>query len=244
VRALKVISLIFGILLILAGVASIAGGGVILGVYRSYSDADGFFTTSSETIGSNGFAISVPDINGQLESGWQRWGLSLAQATLRVTGSSKLPAPVFIGVASTSEASTYLSGVERDRVTSIDLRSGSVKYDHVDGSESPSSPGEQSFWVAEATGTGSRTLEWTVEDGDWAVVIMNQDASAPVAVEVTLAARFGIMDRLIVGLFSGGAALLAIGILLVYFGARRRRPAWAPPAGRGPGGESGSLPRA
>jgi hypothetical protein len=225
VRAPKLILLIFGVLLTLAGVALVACGGLIVGVYRSYSDADGFFTSPSQTIGSEGFALTVPDINGQLVSEWQRWGLSRAQATLRVTGSSKLPAPIFIGVAPTGRATDYLSGVARDRITSIDLRSGSVDYDHVDGNALPASPEEQGFWVAKATGTGSQTLEWTLGEGDWAVVIMNGDASAPVAAELSLGARFGIMHRLIVGLFSGGAALVAIGILLLFFRSRRRRMA-------------------
>lgn len=223
--ALKVIALILGVVLILAGLAAMAGGGVVLGLDRSYSDDDGFFMTPSQTIGSNGFALTVPDINEQLTSDWQRWGLARAQTTLRVTGLSKLPAPVFIGVGPTGQVSQYVSGVTRDRVTGVDLRAGTVEYDHVDGNSFPASPRQQDFWTAQVSGAGSQTLEWALEQGDWAVVIMNADASAPVAVDVRLGARFGIIQRLIVGLFAGGAALLAIGVLLLYFGFRRRRAA-------------------
>lgn len=222
-RPLKLISVILGILLTLAGIASAVGGGFVLWADRTYSDADGFFMTSGQTIGSNGFALTVPDINGQLVSGWQRWGLSRAQTTVRVTGYSKLPAPVFIGIAPTAQVTEYVSGVERDRVASIDINSGSVGYDHVSGNRLPALPGEQGFWVASVTGTGSRTLEWALEEGDWAVIIMNGDASAPVAAEVRLGARFEVIDRLIVGLFAGGAALVVIGILLLVLGSRNRR---------------------
>jgi hypothetical protein len=223
VRPLKLISLIFGILLTLIGVAATACGGIVLGLYRSYSDGDGFLMTSSQTLGSNGFALSVPDVNGQLTSEWQRWGLSHARATLRVSGSSQLPAPIFIGVAPTGRASDYLSGVPRDRITSIDLDARSVEYEHVDGTTWPDSPREQDFWVAKAAGTGTQTLEWDLEEGDWAVIIMNGDGSAPVVADLSLGARFGIIDRLVVGLFSGGVAFVAIGILLLYFRARSRR---------------------
>jgi hypothetical protein len=173
-------------------------------------------------VGSNGFALTFPDINGQLVGDWERWLLSRADATIRVTGSSRLPAPIFIGVAPTDQVSEYLSGVARDRVTGIDLSVGSIQYDHVDGTVLPASPGEQSFWVAEVAGTGSRTLEWTLREGDWALVIMNGDGSAPVAAEVELGARFGIIYSLIVGLAVGGIVLLAIGATLILLGSRPR----------------------
>jgi hypothetical protein len=235
VRLLKLISVIFGVLLVIAGIMSTASGGFVLSVYRSHSDANGYFTTPIQTVASNGFALTVPDINSQLVSGWERWGLSHARATVRVTGSSKLPAPVFIGIAPTARVTKYLSGVARDRVTSIDLRSGSVQYDHVDGKALPTPPEEQSFWVARATGTGNETLEWALQEGDWAVVIMNGDASAPVAVDVRLGARFGIMYPLVVGSIAAGVALLALGAALIVFGSRRRQMA-APPQARAVGG--------
>ena len=222
---LKLISVIFGVLLVIAGVTFAASGGFVLSIYRSHSDANGYFTTHSQTVGSNGFALTVPDVNGQLVSGWERWGLSHARATVRVTGSSKLPAPVFIGIAPTERVTKYLSGVARDRVTSIDLSSGSLQYDHVDGEALPTPPAVQSFWVARATGTGSETLEWALQEGDWAVVIMNGDASAPVAADVRLGARFGIMYPLVVGSIAAGVALLAIGATLIVLGSRRRRMA-------------------
>lgn len=221
------ILVIIGILLAVVGVAAVAAGGFVFGVYRSCSEQDGFFVTPSQTIGSNGFALTVPDINGQLVSDWDRWGLSHARATIRVTGSSELTAPLFIGVAPTGRVSEYLSGVTRDRVTSIDLRSGTVEYDHVDGTVLPPSPQEQDFWVAQTTGTGTRTLEWTLRDGDWAVVIMNGDGSAPVVAQVSLGARFGVIYPLLIGLIAGGVLLLAGGVALTVLGARRRRtPEW------------------
>ncbi len=146
-------------------------------------------------------------------------------------GSSRLPSPVFIGVAPTAQVSKYLSGVARDRITSIDLSAGSVHYEHVNGTALPAPPGEQSFWVATAAGTGSQTLEWALQEGDWALVVMNGDASAPIAADVTLGARFGIVYPLVVGLTVAGVVLLAIGVALMRFGSRPRRMALEPPHG-------------
>ncbi len=222
---LKIISVIFGALLALAGVASVTSGGFVLGVHHFHSAPSGFFMTSSETVGSDGFALTAPDINGQLAAGWERWALSRAGATIRVIGSSRLPSPVFIGVAPTAQASQYLSGVARNRITSVDLSAGSVNYEHVSGNALPALPEEQSFWVAKVAGTGSQTLEWALREGDWAVVIMNGDASAPVAADVTLGARFGVVYPLVAGLATAGVVLLAIGATLIGFGSRSRRMA-------------------
>ena len=220
-RPLKIVSVVLGVLLALVGVLSVGSAGFVLAMDRHYSAPSGFFTTPTQTIGSNGFALTAPDINGQLAGAWQKWGLSHARATVRVTGVSKLPAPVFIGVGPTVRVSKYLSGVARDRITSIDLGAGSVDYDHVNGTALPAPPEDQSFWVASVAGAGSQTLEWALQEGDWTVVIMNGDASAPVLSDVRLSARFGIIRPLIIGLTAFGVVLLGIGATLVVFGARR-----------------------
>ncbi len=222
-RLIKMISVILGILLALAGVVSVTAGGFALGVHRHQSGSSGYFLAPGQTLGSKGFALTVPDVNEQLTSGWQRWLLSRAEATIRVTGSSRLPPPVFIGVGPTAQVSEFLSGVARDRVTGIDLIGGLVEYEHVDGVSVPGAPADQRFWVAKVAGSGSRTLEWALRDGDWAVVIMNADGSAPVAADVQLGARFGVVYPLVVGLTLAGVFLLALGAALMVLGASPRR---------------------
>lgn len=221
-RLFKVVSVILGVLLALMGVLSVASGVLVLVVDRLYSDSSGFFSTATQTVGSNGFVLTAPDINGQLSGRWQNWGLSHARTTVRVTGSTRLPTPVFIGIGSTAQVSKYVSGVPRDRITSIDLRAGLVEYDHVDGTVLPGDPAEQDIWVAEVGGTGIQTLEWELQDGDWALLVMNGDASAPVAVDMKLSARFDIIEPLIIGLMAGGVVVLALGIVLFVLGVRRR----------------------
>jgi hypothetical protein len=224
-RFLKIVSVILGILFALAGAALATSGGFVLGVYGSQRDPSGFFTTPSQTVGSYGFALSAPNINAQLGPRWQKWIPSRVGATIRITGSSELPAPLFIGIAPTARASKYLSGVPRDKITSIDLTAGSVQYTHVDGTTLPSAPGNQNFWVAKVEGTGAQTLEWALQQGDWTVVIMNGDASAPVAATMSMGARFGVVKPLIAGLTAAGLVLLAIGATLIVLGTRRRRSA-------------------
>ncbi len=108
-------------------------------------------------------------------------------------------------------------------MTGIDLIGGLVEYEHVDGVSVPGAPADQRFWVAKVAGSGSRTLEWALRDGDWAVVIMNADGSAPVAADVQLGARFGVVYPLVVGLTLAGVFLLALGAALMVLGASPRR---------------------
>jgi hypothetical protein len=117
----------------------------------------------------------------------------------------------------------YLSGVEHDKITTIDWRDQSVEYARVDGTELPLIPGEQTFWVAKTQGPGLQTLEWKLKPGNWTVVVMNGDGSAPLAATIQVGARLGIFSTLVVALIAGGVALLASGATLIYFGVRRRR---------------------
>ena len=238
-QPVKIVSVILGLLFALAGVASVASGGFLFGASREYIPPSGFLVTSSQTVGSNGFALTAPNMNGQIVgpwANWANWGLAHGETTVRVTGSSKLPTPtptsIFIGVAATPVVSQYLSGVTRDRIRSIDLSAGSVSYVHVDGKKLPAAPDSQRFWVAKVSGTGSQTLEWKLQQGDWTVVIMNGDASAPVVADMTLGVRFGIVTPLLIGLIALGVVLLAVGATLIVLGSRRRRRRGSHPTAR------------
>jgi hypothetical protein len=223
-RPVKILAVILGILFALVGLASVTSGGFLMGVYGTHRDPSGFFTSPDQDVGSYGFALTAPDINATLGSRWENWISGRARLSVRITGRSLMPAPVFIGVGPTARVSKYLAGVPHDKITSIDWTGGSVQYSHVDGTTIPPAPAKQSFWVAKTAGSGTQTLEWQPQKGDWTVVIMNADASAPVAATMSVGARFGILVPIVVGLAAGGVVLLAIAATLIYFGARHRRP--------------------
>ncbi len=227
-RPLKIVAMILGIVLALAGLALVTSGGFLLGVYGTQRDASGFFTSPQQQVGSYGFALTAPDVNATLGPRWERWVPAWGEVTVRIQGRSEMPAPLFIGVGPTSRVSRYLSGVPHDKITSLDWMAGTVDYAHVDGTTLPPAPGRQTFWVAQEEGSGTQTLDWQLEPGDWTVAIMNADASAPVAATMSVAARFGILSRLVIGLVAGGAALLGVAATLIWLGARRRRPPAGP----------------
>jgi hypothetical protein len=219
---LKIVATILGLVFALAGLAFVASGGFLLH-YGGQRDQSGFFMSPDQQVGSYGFALTAPDISGSLGPRLERWVPAWANVTVRIRGNSELPTPLFIGMAPTAGVSVYLSGVDHDKITTIDWRNQSVEYAHVDGTKLPLAPGEQSFWVAKQEGPGLQTLEWRLRPGDWTVVVMNGDGSAPLAATIQVGARLGILSTLLVALIAGGVALLAGGATLIYFGVRRRR---------------------
>ena len=99
----------------------------------------------------------------------------------------------------------------------------------VAGGPPASPPTEQDFWVAQATGSGTQTLQWTPTAGDWTVVVMRADGSAGVDASLGVAATVPGLTRAAWGLLGGGALMLAVGGLIVALAVRRAHAAGTPP---------------
>jgi hypothetical protein len=64
------------------------------------------------------------------------------------------------------------------------------------------------------SGSGEQTLDWTIQSGEWALVIMNADGSPGVSADV----RFGVATLSV--LFPIGLASLAVGLAALISGGR------------------------
>ena len=106
---------------------------------------------------------------------------------------------------------------------------GDVSYTTVNGHDVtdhpgtgvPAAPAAALPWAARAQGTGTLTLTWAVQDGDWTVVVMNTDARPGLSVRAeagisvpTLALLAG--ELLAVGVLTGvvAAALIVVPVRL------------------------------
>jgi hypothetical protein len=136
---------------------------------------------------------------------------------VRVEGVAMGSETVFMGIAPIDAVAGYLDGVAHDEITGWDFFRDDVEdvvYVRSEGTTDPAAPGTKGFWVASVSGSGEQILDWTMQDGEWAVVIMNADGSPGVSADV----RIGVSAPS--GLVPLGVASLVIGLVAAIGGGR------------------------
>ena len=214
-RAGKIIAIVVAVILGLAAVGMVVGGGALIWAHTTQRDADGFLESPTYNLESAGYALASGDIDLASRPGdW--WPGDLADARFEVRADDG--GSVFVGIGPSDAVDSYLSGVAHDEVTRLG-RVTDIEYRSFSGTEPGLAPAETGFWVASAEGEGTQTITWDVAAGEWSVVVMNADAGAGVTVTMTAGARIGILLGLgivvlVLGLSFGigAAALLVWGV--------------------------------
>ncbi len=227
----RVIALVLGVVLGLTGVGVLATGGVALWADRVARDDSGYLS-STTGLHTSAYAVASESV---VVHGEENWALSeWLFGDVRVRATSTGSAPVFVGIAATSDVRDYLAGV--GHATVADFRGGAASYRMHPGGAPAQAPGDSDIWVAEATGSGTATVSWPMTDGDWTVVVMNADGSRDVDVQAEMGASMPFLDWLPEVLLVTGAVLFLLGMVLVVVGVLPRRarapapPATGPPA--------------
>jgi hypothetical protein len=131
-------------------------------------------------------------------------------------------------------ASEYLSGVEYDEVVDLDWpydqvwdHQPTVSYDTHNAEppppDEPLAPATETFWETSIMGSGTQTLEWEPEEGNFWFVVMNADGSSDVDVDMQIGARIPFLRYIGNMLLAGGFISLVVGGLIIYVGVFRRR---------------------
>jgi hypothetical protein len=218
--AARIVLLVFGILFVLAAIGLILGGGIVLAIDSSFKDNEGFFVTGFQSLQADSPAIISQPAEIKWDTGWRMRDRD--PVTLKVEAyNDNNTRPVFIGIARNSDLTHYLKGSPYDEITGFDFAAKDIKLRHFTGTAGPPLPAAQSFWVASATGQGHQTLKWDIASGDYSVVIMNADASAPVEAHISAGAKIpGIVHAVGLGILIGGIVVLIIGGVMIFFAAR------------------------
>jgi hypothetical protein len=224
----RIITLVLGSVLLLAAAGLLVGGGVLLWADLG-NRTDGFVFSEADGFWTDGYALSSERLDLSTGADWVPLSATLGTARVEVT-STGAAADVFIGLAPAAEGAAYLDGVEHSVIN--DLGTTAVDEVRVPGGEPLGPPGEQDFWVAQASGPETQRLDWEPAEGDWLFVVMNADGSAGVSVDARVGATVPALGGLAWGMLGTGLLLLVIGVLLVVL-AIRRRPAQyvGPPIG-------------
>ena len=212
----KVVLLVLGSLAALLALGALVSGCALVVVDQTQRDDDGFLMSPTEEFSSSTYAIVSE--SADLDADGAERALDFFLGTVRIRSESERD--VFVGIASEEDASEYLDGVERDVVTEFD---DDPSYDRESGDEPSGEPGDETFWVASASGSGEQTLEWEPEDGDWRIVLMNEDASRGVSSDLSIGAELDSVVWIGLGALLVGAILAALAALAITAGARRGR---------------------
>jgi hypothetical protein len=206
----------------LAGLLSLgllAAGGLLLWG-DSQKDDQGFLSTRTERFATNTYALTTDNLDVDLDGAdWimdrDRFG------KVRLTVEPNTSTPVFVGVARTADVTRYLSGTGHELVDDVDFSPFSADYRRLDGTRKPAKPAAQKFWEESVSGSGRQTLTWEVDDGDWSIVVMNEDASRQVDVGVKAGAELGFLNGAGWGALISGLIVLSFAALLAILGIRQ-----------------------
>ena len=210
--------LVVGALLLFFAVGLLAAGSVLMWADRTQRDQSGYLTSPAATLAAPDYAIATSDVNVALgDPAWHASSDAFGNVRVTATGVST---PIFVGIAPSSDVARFLQGVAYQEPTRFIGGSGGFAYRTHSGGAPSATPGSQSFWSEQASGAGTQTLLWHVSSGQWAIVLMNADASRGVNAQVAIGATVPFLFGLALGLLIAGAVVLVGGALLIFFGTR------------------------
>ena len=208
----RVITVVIGSVLALVSLCLLGGGGALMWADQALRQ-DGYVTTGTASYSATGYALASQRVN--LGWGWLLTGL-VGDVRLRVTAADP-GRPVLVAIGPADRVAGYLSGTAYTTVTGAGP--GGVASQH--GTVRPALPRTAGIWIAQVSGTGTQTLRWTAQAGDWMAVAMNPDGSAGLAMRadagVSAPGLFRLAAELIIGGIVAGAlsaALLTVPVRL------------------------------
>lgn len=201
----RVITVVIGSLLAVISLGLLGGGGTLLWADQALRH-DGYLTTGTATYSTSGYALASERVN--LGWGWLLTGL-IGDVRLQVTAG---PArSVFVAIGPADRVAAYLAGAAYTTVTGA----GPDDLVSQQGTVRPAPPQTAGVWVSQVAGTGTQTLRWTAQTGDWMAVAMNPDGSAGLTVRADAGVSAPWLFQLAVESIVGGIAVGALSAALI-----------------------------
>jgi hypothetical protein len=204
-------------ILLMTGFGLAVGGFAVLSVHSNFADSEGFIMSHPTDLTVNSYAIVQKAVNINIDTDLPIWIPNLGDfVQLKIVITSNDPSKeVFIGIAGVSDASGYLSGANYHEVDDFSWdynpwreTTPRIVYNERSGGAPAGAPVVHSFWSAHVSGSGTQTMTWEPELGNFWIVGMNADGSIGVDIEVQMGARLPILRTI-------GGILLAVGLILV-----------------------------
>ena len=216
----KIVLLVFGVIVLLVSVGLVFGGGALLWANSALTDDEGFFTTRFIQLEKDSYAIVTEPAEIDLSAAWI-WDWSNL-VTFKVEGYNDDPTKqIFIGIAEEADLDIYLHDVRYYEITDFSIYPYEIDYRYHPGGDQPEHPALQAFWTESAYGSGTQTLEWTLETGTYSLVLMNEDGSAGLDLRAAVGAKVPLVFGTGLGFLIGGIVGLIIGFFMVFLAVRR-----------------------
>jgi hypothetical protein len=212
-----ILLLVFGSILALGAMATLAAGGLATWENHTQRDRDGYFMTHTHRFASGTYAITQGDVDLTDFPSFLQPG-DLGKVRIRATSADGKP--VFVGIGREKAVDRWLAGVAHDEADDVNYDPFSVDYTRHAGGAPRSAPAAAGIWAASSAGTGKQTVTWKPDEGRWAAVVMNADGSRGVAANVSVGANPNFLGWLEGGLWGAGALLLAGGVAMLVLGGR------------------------
>ena len=211
---LRLLMGLVGVVGLVVATSLLFAGGSILLLESTLADESGFFNSVPLNIEVDGYAVVAGPAQIDLAPSAPLDLGEIAMLRIRVTDFDPTHG-LFVGVADATDVDAYLGGVPYAIIEDLDEESFSLTY-RVDATgEVPALPSEQPFWMNSTSGPGLQTLEWEIEAGDVAFVVMNEDGTDGISFEAVVGARIPLLRPVATGLLIGGGAALVTGALLL-----------------------------
>jgi hypothetical protein len=207
----RVVALVLGSLLVVGAVGSAGAAVTLVAADQMARDDDGFLTSPRERLSTEGFAITSEDAHLRTDADLDRLPDAVI-GDVRLSAEGAGGTEVFLGIGPAEDVRAYLADVQHD--TLVEVQDGDPVYRSTSGGAPTTPPSEQTFWVAEASGS-EPALTWALSEGDWSAVVMNADGSAAIDVDVSAGAEVPVLSTVIAVLFVVAALLLLLGAVLI-----------------------------
>ncbi len=215
----RIAAVIFGVVVVLAGVAFAATGLVAIALDAGRSS--GYVDLDATSFQTGSYALDGQTLmSDEAVTSDQTWLSLFGTARIQVSeldGSR----PIFVGVTSAAEAQAYLSSTSHDDFR--DTAKGAVYVGRPGGAPSEL-PAGANIWISQSSGTGSQTV-YVPAKQPFTLVVMNADGSRALNVRVDLAASLPGLGLFGAGLLVVGLLVFAGGVALIVVPIRRARAA-------------------
>ncbi len=215
----KIALVVLGAFLALIGFAAMLGGAGLVWAHETQRNDAGYYWTGPHELSSTTGVITSDrvDLGSRARGDWTPFD---DIGDVRIDAATTDGSPLFLGIGPSDAVDTYLTGVAHDQLTDVDRSPFRAQYDRHDGQQSPAPPQGQGFWVASVAGPGMQSLSWSIDSGDWMVVLMHPDGSPAIDAQVSAGIKTGVLLPIGLGVGAFGVLLMVLATVFLILGLR------------------------